>query len=349
MAEAVDTVRQPSVFDVAGPLAQALGEIGWALIAAATAIFLIVIVVLVRALRTAPVPAEQQRRLALRWILGGGIAFPVVVLSLWLVLATMRTAAFVDDGRRIAVDPRTLVVAIDGRMWWWRIRYVGGSGSDGNDDARGAVDVVTANELRLPAGRPIRLALTSDDVIHSFWVPALGGKVDMVPGRLHHLELDGLVPGRYRGQCAEYCGEQHARMALHVVIEPAERFDQWLAAQRATAVVAAGNEEPASSDTGSEVGSKDETSRGLEVFREARCDGCHAVRGLTGDVDAGPDLTHVGSRLFIGAGTLANDRPSLERWLTDLQRLKAGVRMPAYDRLADADRIALAHFLASLK
>jgi len=340
-------IPHPPVFDPTGPLGAALADIGLALMFSAAAVFGVVIWLLIVAIRGgsdagvrggsdagagggadagngSDADAAGHRRFAWRWIVGGGVAFPLVVLSLWLLMSTAHVSGFVADGRRIVSDPKTLVISIDARMWWWRIRYAAADGRDA---------VVTANELRLPAGRPIRLALTSDDVIHSFWVPALAGKVDMVPGRIHHLELDGLLPGTHRGQCAEFCGEQHARMALHVVVEPGDDFDRWLAHQQRPA--------PAPND---EAG-----SRGLMVFRESRCEACHAIRGATGAADGGPDLTHVGSRLFIGAGTLVNDRQRMEQWLVDLQRIKSGARMPSYERLDGDDRAALARYLGSLQ
>ena len=172
-----------------------------------------------------------------------------------------------------------------------------------------------ANEIHLPAGRAVVLGLNSGDVIHSFWVPALAGKVDMIPGRVQQLRLAGRGPGRHRGQCAEFCGEQHAQMALEVVVEPPPAFDAWLRRRprrpRAPRGAAA--------------------ARGLALFRAKRCVACHTIRGLAEGGAAGPDLTHVARAACIGAGTLPPTTAGFARWLADVQQLKPGARMPAYD------------------
>src|SRR5690606_35536334 len=151
------------------------------------------------------------------WLIGAGVAFPVVLLSALLAYSISRSQQLLEP-----VSPDAPVVSVTARMWWWQVRY--------RDPLTGH-DVTLANEIRVPAGKPVYLALSSGDVIHSFWVPALAGKVDMLPGRLTRLRINTDKPGVYRGQCAEYCGEQHARMALHVVVEEAQVFDAWLAHQ----------------------------------------------------------------------------------------------------------------------
>jgi cytochrome c oxidase subunit 2 len=197
--------------------------------------------------------------------------------------------------------------------------------------------VVLANEIRLPVGRPAYLALTTGDVIHSFWVPALAGKVDMVPGRVHGLALRADRAGTWRGQCAEFCGTQHAKMALHVVAMPQAGFDAWLAAQARPAAA------PATA----------QLARGRQAFLNQRCAACHAVRGVTADrVDgdtAGPDLTHVGSRLYLAAGTLPVHQGTLAGWIADPHGIKPGVRMPAARGLDGDELRALAAWLESLR
>jgi cytochrome c oxidase subunit 2 len=170
-------------------------------------------------------------------------------------------------------------------------------------------------------------------VIHSLWVPALAGKVDMLPGRVHQLRVLADVAGVFRGQCAEFCGEQHARMALQVVALPPAEYERWLDAQ---ARPAASPVDPLA-------------QRGLAVYESARCAACHDIRGLVPGAALGPDLTHVGSRLTIGAGTLANDRDALARWVHRPQAVKPGVRMPSYDHLDEASLQALAAFLEQLR
>jgi len=218
-----------------------------------------------------------------------------------------------------------LVIGITGHMWWWEVRY--------RDPASGA-EIRTANEVRIPAGRPVYFGLTSADVIHSFWVPALGGKMDMLPGRVQHLLLQADRPGAWRGQCAEYCGEQHARMALHVVAEEPAAFEAWLAAQA----------RPASATLAPDL------ARGRDAFLANRCNACHTVRGVSEESRLGPDLTHVGSRLYLGAGTVPNTPDQLAAWVAHTQQAKPGARMPSsHERIDDATLQSIARWLAQLQ
>jgi cytochrome c oxidase subunit 2 len=214
-------------------------------------------------------------------------------------------------------------IQIVGEMWWWRIRYL---------DERGAVLFDTANELHIPVGRPVELHLATADVLHSFWVPQLGGKLDMIPGRTNVLRIDADAPAVYRGQCAEYCGAQHAKMALHVVAEPVDAFERWLDAQRAPAGT------PAAADH----------TRGLALF-VAHCGMCHTVRGTDAAGAHGPDLTHVASRQFIAAGALPNNEGTLAAWIASSQTIKPHNRMPAFAGLPNEDLLALASYLGSLR
>lgn len=252
------------------------------------------------------------------WVVGGGIAFPVVVLSFLLIYSTVRGLQL----RPAHADG--LVIEVAGVQWWWEVRY---------RDAVTGAEIRLANEVRVPVGRPVTFALTTADVIHSFWVPPLGGKVDMIPGRVGHLRFQVTRPGVYRGVCAEFCGDQHAKMALHVVALAPEQFDRWLAAQSEGAVAP----------------STAEAQRGRSLFTEHRCHACHAVRGIAGESRIGPDLTHVGSRLHIGAGELPTGRENFRRWVAHIQHLKPGARMPAFSHLDDQSLAALAAFLDELK
>jgi cytochrome c oxidase subunit 2 len=302
------------ILQAAGPVAERIAGLGWLLFGGGAAIFLLVMALLALALR--------QRKGALRplvWVLGGGVLFPAVVLTaLFFWALPMAPVA------RQAPPPGALHITVTGRMWWWDLRYAAEAGHG---------ELLAANEIRVPVGRPVWLALASDDVIHSFWVPQLAGKIDMVPGRMHHLLLVADRPGVYRGQCAEFCGEQHALMALQVVALPPTDFEAWRQAQRLPARAA----------------STPLQQRGQQVFLANRCDACHTVRGVTGDARLGPDLTHVGSRLQIGAGTLANSPQALAQWIAHVQALKHGARMPSYDRLDGESLAALAHWLGSLQ
>jgi cytochrome c oxidase subunit 2 len=203
-----------------------------------------------------------------------------------------------------------MTINVIGHQWWWEVRY-------GNSTA------VTANEIHIPVDTRVGLVLTTADVIHSFWVPELNRKVDMIPGTENRLLLIADHPGVYRGQCAEFCGLQHANMAVEVVAEPKAAFDAWLAR----------NARPA--------------ARGNTLFAQ-NCSGCHEIRGTTAHADVGPDLTHFASRRTIAAVTLANTPQNLREWLRDPQHVKPGNRMPNLE-LSDADWTALQRYVESLR
>jgi len=310
-----------SVLTPAGPAAALAAEMSWVLIAGAALIFvatmgLLAAVTWRRRAPAAPLARDRSRL----WLVGGGLVVPVAVLAALFVYQSVRGSVGVAaDGRR-----GDLVVSVIGRMWWWEVRY---------RNPAGGPDIAAANEIHLPAGRAALLGLNSGDVIHSFWVPSLAGKVDMVPGRVQQLRLEASAPGIYRGPCAEFCGDQHARMTLHVVVDPPDAFERWLRAQAAPAVAPRGTA----------------AERGRAVFEAQRCAGCHAVRGLFDGGTGGPDLTHVGSRAFLGAGTVRADPAGFARWVAGVQHLKPGARMPSYDRLDAESLQVLAAFLEQLQ
>lgn len=329
MNDALPSVAAPAVLTVlapAGAEAAALHDLTVVLLVGGTIILAGTLLLLALALRRGP----RRAVAAAWWIAGGGVVLPVVVLAVLLGYSTARTAGL---DRPPADSP--LQVTVTGRLWWWEVRY---------RDPDGGPDVVLANELRLPVGRPARIALVSADAIHSFWVPQLGGKRDLVPGRVNHLVVTPTQRGTFRGFCAEYCGEQHARMGLQVVALPPPEFVHWLAAQARPARAAA-------------VDAPGELARGRAAFTEHGCVQCHAVRGLAGsparpaagDAPLGPDLTHVASRLSLGAGTLPNTGGAMKRWLVEVQRLKPGARMPSYAHLDAATQDDLAHWLEQLE
>lgn len=288
--------------------------LAWALLIGGAAIFIALMVLLTFA------AGKKARAMQPRWwLVGGGLVFPAVVLGAlqWFNLHHI-------DRLAPALERDTLIVSLSGRLWWWELRYT--------DPATGAT-IVSANELRLPVGRPVRLGMSSDDVIHSLWIPALAGKVDLVPGRVAQLRLQVDRAGVWRGPCAEFCGAAHARMVLHAVAEPAADFDAWLARQAKPA------REPSNAIE----------ARGRDAFVALRCIACHTVRGLGAAALPGPDLTHFASRQHIGAGTLANDGDALRSWITDVQRHKPGARMPSFDTLDAATLDALVAYLSSLQ
>ncbi|SFD16849.1 cytochrome c oxidase subunit II [Massilia yuzhufengensis] len=303
-----------SVLHPAGWDAAIISQFAWVLFAAGAVIFVAVMALLALSLRSQARPAG-----ALLWIGGGGIAFPVVVLTALLAWSTWRSTQLAPQSSRDA-----LTISVTAKMWWWEVRY--------RDPASG-VDIVTANEIHIPAGQAVYLGLNSADVIHSLWVPSLAGKRDMVPGRVTGLTLRADKPGIYRGQCAEYCGAQHAKMALHVVASPPDEFKAWLARQALPAA-------PANTPL---------LERGRAAFLQQRCQACHTIRGVSEGTRLGPDLTHVGSRMHIGAGTLRTHRDTLGGWIADPQAAKPGVFMPGSQDL-DRDTLrALATYLEHLK
>ncbi len=301
-----------SVMHPAGPDADIIAQFAWVLFGGGALIFVSVMALLVMALRG---PARPLR--PMRWILGAGIAFPVVVLSALLAWSSWRSGELTAQHSRQAVQ-----IAVTAKMWWWEVRY-----------SYAGREIVAANEIHIPAGQPVYLGITTSDVIHSVWVPALHGKMDAVPGRVTGLTLHAAKPGVYRGQCAEYCGEQHARMALHVVAHTPQEFAAWLEREA----------QPAAQLP---------DARGRQAFIRHGCIACHTIRGVAGMEGAarlGPDLTHVGSRLHIAAGTLRNHRGTLAGWIADPQSIKPGAKMPAASEMDGATLRELASWLEQLK
>ena len=296
--------------------AEAVATFGWVMIWGAAIVAFVVFAFLAYALWA---PREHRMRLASsRFVVYGGIAFPgVVLVALFLYSLTLAGAV---GGDRDAVGLRIEIVAY---QWWWRVHYL---------DAAGRVEFATANEVRIPAGRPVEFVLKSADVIHSFWVPNLAGKLDMIPGHVNRLRVTADREGTFRGQCAEYCGGPHALMAFYVIAQSEQAFERWIEAQRAPAVE-----------------SPDETTAlGRKLFLE-RCSVCHAVRGTEAKGALGPDLTHVASRTHLAAGILPNNRENLADWVRASQRIKPGNLMPSMDVFSADELGALAGYLDSLE
>ena len=250
-------------------------------------------------------------------ILGGGIALPLVILTALLVPGLALIPAL------RAPPTEQLRIEVVGEQWWWRVNYL----------LPGGASVVSANEIRLPRGRRVQLVLSSPGVIHSLWIPALAGKVDMIPGRINQLTVEPTLVGEYRGVCAEFCGTSHALMAFSVVVMEPEVFEQWLERERRPA---AQPDNPA-------------RQRGADLFTDLGCGGCHSVRGTMAAGTIGPDLTHLASRATLGAGILPNERPSLIRWIAATDEIKPRVHMPSFGMLPAPDLEALAAWLGSLR
>jgi cytochrome c oxidase subunit 2 len=305
----------PPALDPAGPFAAAVEPVSWALFGLAAVVLLLVLAALAAALFG---PRAWRRSLATRrLVVGAGLAFPVVVLSGLLVWGLSTTGRLTEAPRADEVRIRVI-----GEMWWWRVIYL---------DADGRELFHEANEVHIPVGQPVVLELESADVIHSFWVPRLSGKLDMIPGRRNILRLQADEAGAYGGQCAEYCGGPHALMGLVVVAQPPEAFEAWRSSRQAPAPAALASHP------------------GAEVFRASGCGACHAVRGTGFNGLAGPDLSHVGSRRTLGAGILPNNQGALGGWIIDSQTIKPGNRMPSYPVLAGEDLNAVAAWLDGLE
>ena len=312
-------VRQ-SALHPAGPAAAEIAWLWWIMCGAFTAVFLLVLILLWLALvRRAPsgiagttgreglVPPLGRNG----FVIAGGIVLPVVVLVPLLILS-------LESSAELKQPQEALTIRVVGKMWWWEVSYP-------------EQGIVTANEIHIPAGEQVRLELESTDVVHSLWVPNLNGKRDMIPGITNEFWLEADEPGVYRGQCAEYCGLQHANMVLNVVAHPPDEFRQWMAERQ-----------PAD-----EVPADPELSRGHRVFQSSGCAACHAVRGTAATGKGGPDLTHFGSRLTV-AGIVPNNRGNLAGWIADPHAIKPGVKMPRTYLHAD-DLLALTSYLESLK
>jgi len=305
-----------SALVTAGYGAERIAELFWWMLGGALIIWLLVVGTAVYAIR-----GHNHRftsRHAYFLIVGGGAVFPTVVLGGLLIYALQLFAHLRDPA-----DAGDFRVEVSGEQWWWRVRYVGPGGEK----------IELANEVRLPVNTVAELRLYSSDVIHSFWIPSLGGKMDMIPGRETRLLLQPTRTGTFRGVCAEYCGGSHALMAFPVVVMQPGEFAAWLQHQ------------------GTQAAQPEEeiTRRGQHLFLANGCGSCHRIRGTAADGELGPDLTHVGSRLSLGADTLPNNVNAFARWIAHTEQVKPQVRMPSFGMLPQADVRAMALYLESLQ
>jgi cytochrome c oxidase subunit II len=296
--------------DPQGPVSEAMANLFWLMLGLGGAVFVAVVVALGLGLfRRRPVgepqPDRQGRDSFGRWFVVGGVVVPLVILVI-VFGATVRAMRFVPT----TAPPEALAIEVVGHQFWWEARYPNGN-------------VVTANEIHIPVRTPVVVSVTSDDVIHSFWVPELNRKMDLEPGRTNQVEIYASKVGRYRGQCAEFCGLQHAHMAFWVFADPPAVFARWLDREQRPAT---------------------QTS---QLFLD-KCSNCHQIQGTPATAKVGPDLTHVGSRTTIAAGTIPNTLADMEQWIAHPQEVKPGNLMPDLD-LTDGQVHELATYLESLK
>ena len=304
----------------AGAEARDVAQLFWVMVTGAAIVWMAVIGVALYTSRRGRSGARVD--VVVRWlIVGCGVITPSLVLGALLIHGLQLMPRFREpapaDGVRVEVS---------GEQWWWRVRYV-------RDDEARPLDVELANEIRLPLGHRTELRLGSPDVIHSFWIPALAGKVDMTPGRITTLVLEPTRAGTYRGICAEFCGASHAFMEFEAVVMEADAFETWLHEQSAPAIA------PISASA----------RRGRDAFERNGCGACHRVRGTDFDGPVGPDLTHVGSRLGLAAGTLPNDIGGFRRWIARTHGVKPGALMPEFDMLPADELDDLARYMESLQ
>jgi len=312
-----------SMFDPAGPSAASIRELLMLVSAIAAVIFVVVIGTLIYCVirfreRSATRAAEPPQIYGSNPIETAWTVGPILIVFV-LTLVIIRT---VVEARQADLQPGAMTVRVIGHQWWWEFEYP-------------EQGVVAANEMHIPVSspkqrQPIRLQLESADVIHSFWAPRLAGKTDLIPGRINNMWIEGTSPGVFHGQCAEFCGTQHANMLIRVVVESREEFERWAAAQR----------QPAVSD--------ESVAAGRSLFMAKTCANCHTIRGTPAAATVGPDLTHFRSRETIAACELPNTRANLERWLADPAAVKPGCRMPNLN-LPKAEIDAIVSYLETLR
>ena len=317
-----------SIFDTAGSQAERIARLAWFIITVSTIVYVLVLVATALAVRRARARTargdladqapETERRLTRHVLIATGVS---TILLLVYVTVTAQT------GRAIAwplnSTQQPLTVEVTGHQWWWEFRY---------RDSIPSNWLSTSNELHIPVGRPVRVILLSNDVIHSFWVPELHGKQDAIPGHRNTTWLQADRPGVWKARCVEFCGYQHAKMAFDVVAESPARFNQWYVSQLASA----------SPPTDSSA------KRGQDVFVQRTCVMCHTISGTPAGSRVGPELSHLATRPSIAAGSLPNTRENLSRWILNPQLIKPGVHMPP-NPLPPSEMNALLDYLETLK
>jgi cytochrome c oxidase subunit II len=314
--------REMSSVDPAGPQAARISEMTWYLTITGSLVFLVVTGFLFYALwrgrrRVQSAGGPEVERTMTRWV-AGAVGVTTLILLVTLVYNFYTGRALADFA-----DSSALTVRVTGHQWWWQVDY---------QDPEYSRRFTTANEIHIPVGRKVRIEVSSRDVIHSFWVPSLHGKLDLIPGYTGTTYFRADRPGIYRGRCAEYCGLQHAHMDVLVIAEEPDRFAAWYESQLRGATPPA--------DTLQQ--------KGQQVFLGKGCVMCHTVRGTQAGSRIGPDLTHLATRRTLAAGRLPNTRGHLAGWVVDPQRIKPGVKMPP-NQLASDELHALLSYLESLK
>jgi cytochrome c oxidase subunit 2 len=306
-----------SALDAHGAPAISIEQLIIGIVAVCTVIWIMVMIVLgwalLRHARVDGANAQRQMTTAVSASVGATV----------IIIAALTIASFYTTRSIGSPENALLTITVKGEQWWWHVVYL---------DADPTLSFQTANEIHIPVARDVRLQLESADVIHSFWVPSLAGKQDLVPGRSSSLLIRAERPGVYRGQCAEFCGLQHSHMAVMVIADEPAEYERWAALQR----------------SGGAVPSNPEAAAGRAAFLAKACAACHTIRGTPANGTTGPDLTHVGSRRTIAAGLLETTRGSLAAWIADPQTLKPGNNMPLVP-LTSAELRDISAYMDSLK
>ncbi len=324
-----------SIFHPVSPPAESIRSLAYLVFAIVGVIFLVVEGILIYSVlrfRHGPPkgPNEPPQVYGSTPIEIAWTAAPALVVLLLLLVITRTLWEVEIDPSKPPKDSKPLRITVIGHQWWWEYVYESYDGK--------ALGFVTANELRVPASdfavpserRPVYLSLKSADVCHSFWVPRLAGKTDLIPGRTNHMWFETGLKGLFLGQCAEYCGTQHAKMLLRVEVEAPDAFARWLEEQRRPAV-----DDPA-------------VAEGKKAFLAHSCVNCHRIRGAGADGTYGPDLTHLMSRRTLASGILPNTKENLRRWIADPQKIKPGCLMPAFG-LSEPELDLITDYLATLR
>ncbi len=308
--------RTPDTLSSAGSESQRVAGVWWLAFGVGGAVYLIVAgLVVYGSIRKGDAQMPEGRRRRESMVIAiGGVAIPFLILLFFAAVTVNATAHL-----RKTAPSNAVQLVVTGKRWWWQVQYP-------------KIGITTANEIRVPVGQPIHIKLLSDNVVHSFWVPELAGKEDMIPGQPNEITFTVKRAGVYIGECAEYCGVEHARMGFRVIAMPAAQFVTWTANELQI----------------NPIPTSDATAAGERVFMREACAGCHTIRGTPAQGKLGPDLTDIGERTTLAAGTLSNTTSELERWIRDPQGVKPGNLMPAV-QLNNTDRDAIAAYLESLK
>ena len=324
-----------STYNPHGPAANRIASLSWLM----TILFLVISLVMwilfayafYRRRGTLAEHAPIESEGGEMWIAIGGLIVPFIVLTALFVAGLSLLSDFPIHGAEANALSRTQMaqsmkpnILVIGHQWWWEIRYL-------NDDP--AKEFTTADELHLPAGQPVNIEVESADVIHSFWIPALNGKIDMIPGQPNYIRVLASQPGTYAGQCATYCGVEHALMRLLAVVQTPANYQAWLESQR----------KPAAEPT------TPQAKAGEQIFEGSPCIACHTVRGTDAFGVVGPDLTHIGSRKMLASDVYPNNSAYLEAWITNAQSLKPGSAMPNLPQFSGVQLTELVAYLRQLK